>query len=799
MIELVTVELTNFRSFSHGVFEPLGVGQGMTAINGANGMGKSSVVHGIVWALYGITPDGVRVSALRRQDSEGDTEVKVTLRHDGQTIIVTRAIRGRNDTTVASIEVDGVEQTNVSSKTATNWIVNRFGLDAEAFLTAFVVRQKELDSLVRARPAERRKTIERLAGIERMSKALELARTDARVAQKSYDALPPIQDSQVLNSEKDQLAAEIAELVAEKTTLESKLAEDKNKLDLASNDFATAKKLSQSKTEIANKLSLEESRLADLDAKVAEASKLAELAVNSEALVAEQTEVDSKLSNIALVIEDARKSKEQFDRAHEKIEKLDSAIAALTVNKETIEEDLKNAPSMKELSNTGDTLRTELTSHEEKEATLIADKGAARGEWDRLKKAIDTLSAHSHEDSEHAKCPTCNTDILDVEILIASLNSSLLEVENKGKQINSNLVELQSQIADLKAAILENDNSLRRVNSFEEELSEINSELGDYVSQREELSETIDSLSANDIDINGLKEEEQELSARQKQLIAELAKLENAINAKKSLPDLKSALVEKMSHVEELSAELEETSNELEKYDIAELEETVNSLSAAYQAASDTVREASTNITILNNKLKTVDSALENIVLEEVRRKDLLAEVEAKTTAATTLDEFRRDRLARLTPELSEVASDFVSRMTDGKYTSVMLDEDFTPILTDASGAERPVAWLSGGEESAVALALRVAIGEVLAGQRGGLLVLDEALTAQDSSRRQSTMGAIRVLPRQVITINHVSEATDMVDLVAEIVVADDGGSTIQEMVPDNGKVDSVSDEMIDA
>jgi exonuclease SbcC len=199
MLELVSVNVENFRSFSTGEFVPLGIGQGMTAINGANGMGKSSIVHAAVWALFGITPDGVPVRALRRQGSEGEVVATVVIRHDGQTIEITRALRGRNDTTIASIKVDGVEQTNVSSKTATIWVQNRLNLDAEAFLTAFVVRQKELDSLVKARPADRRKTIERLAGIERMSAALDLARQDTRSASRLLEALPAAEDLSLIH------------------------------------------------------------------------------------------------------------------------------------------------------------------------------------------------------------------------------------------------------------------------------------------------------------------------------------------------------------------------------------------------------------------------------------------------------------------------------------------------------------------------------------------------------------------------------------------------------------------------
>ena len=798
MIELVTVELTNFRSFSHAVFEPLGVGQGMTAINGANGMGKSSVVHAIVWALYGITPDGVRVGALRRQGSEGDVEVKVTLRHDGQTVIVSRAIRGRNDTTVASIEVDGVEQTNVSSKTATNWIINRFGLDSEAFLTAFIVRQKELDSLVRARPAERRKTIERLAGIERMSKALELARAEARLAQKSYDALPPIQSAVVLEEQRNGLKAETTKFEADKSELDKKLEGLKSKLEAAKADLVNGRETIRRTSELENKIELEEDRLADLDVKVAEADKLAKLASNSDALLEEQATVDARIVEISDSLQADKARSQELSRALTSLERLKETISTLQSQKVSIEEEIKTANG-KATAKSLESAKENLAAAQEEESTLTADKGAARGEWDRLKKAIETLTSHSHEDEGNAKCPTCNSDILDVEILLTSLNSSLNEVETRGKQINSQLVEVQERVNAVRSEISILESKQRASETLEEDLESVIEQIGLYESELVAAQENVDALDTSEIDVSALTEEYTSLVARQKELIGELAKLETAIEAKKALPDLKDSLVEKTRKFEELVAEFEEASADAAKYDLAELESEVEALEEEYSSTNETARELGSNIRINKNQIDSIESAIETIAIEEDRRKVMLAEVESKTAAATTLDEFRRDRLARLTPELSEVASDFVSRMTDGKYTSVMLDEDFTPILTDASGAERPVAWLSGGEESAVALALRVAIGEVLAGQRGGMLVLDEALTAQDASRRQSTMGAIRVLPRQIITINHVSEATDMVDLVAEVVASDEGGSTIMEVVPDNGKIGIVSDAAIDA
>lgn len=196
---------------------------------------------------------------------------------------------------------------------------------------------------------------------------------------------------------------------------------------------------------------------------------------------------------------------------------------------------------------------------------------------------------------------------------------------------------------------------------------------------------------------------------------------------------------------------------------------------------------------------KTVEAAERTRDIEEQKlrvRRETADDLERKTAVKEALDVFRKDRIARLAPELSEVATDFVSRMTNGKYVAVELDEEFTPILTDRTGRQRPVSWLSGGEESAVALALRVAIGELIAGQTGGVLFLDEVLTAQDNIRRPAMMAAIRDLPgRQIITINHVTEASDMVDLVLDVLPDEDHGSVIVEAAAAmDGSLDSIHD-----
>ena len=68
-MRLKRVELSNIRSHEHIVFEP--EESGITAIKGATGAGKSTIVDSIPWALFGTKPPGVSRSVeIYREGAE---------------------------------------------------------------------------------------------------------------------------------------------------------------------------------------------------------------------------------------------------------------------------------------------------------------------------------------------------------------------------------------------------------------------------------------------------------------------------------------------------------------------------------------------------------------------------------------------------------------------------------------------------------------------------------------------------------------------------------------------------------
>lgn len=787
MIELVSVQVVNFRSFGEAVFTPLGIGQGMTAINGPNGSGKSSLAaHAILWALYGVTPDGVPVRALRRQGSEGDVRVVVTFRHEGQVVVVERALKGRKDTTIARIEVEGVEQTSVSSRSASQWVAQRLGIDADGFVTAFVVKQKEVDALVRARPAERRALIERLGGIEQMAQALTRARELARIASARAEGLRETRDADVAATEADEAEA-TAELRAERAeSLQAEADEAEVVAQGAAQRFQELEAAASAVTDARHALELAQHALSACDSEVERLQRAAEGAEDVADLRAELADAEERLRGLVAAVESARPVVAESEREQARAEEAEAIVAASEREYAGIQarlDELRVSTVADPASILNEAKRIEMELEACSEAI-----GSHAGEERRLARAIDALES----DGDDSTCPTCLGSIHDVASLRARLGHELAECQHHLRDVASRKESLAEQLAELRQQWRDASNQVNLIESLNSEATRSLERLSQQRVEAARAGERAEEAAERaHVAYVAAKEAEESLplaKTRVEDASRHLRRAEAARDAAEQLGASLSLREIEQEKVREAESRLAVALSTLGDHDLAKERAALETLrvdaSVALRAATVAQGESQEARHRAREARRVADEAKAQA---EARRLALL-EVERAQNVASALEEFRRDRVARLAPELAEVASDLLSTMTEGKYSSVELDEDFTPIVTEAAtGLERPTSWLSGGEESAVALALRIAVGEVVAGQRGGLLILDEVLTAQDQIRRNATMGAIRALPRQVITINHVSEATDMVDLVAHVSPAGDDGSVVEHAAVESG------------
>jgi DNA repair exonuclease SbcCD ATPase subunit len=152
--------------------------------------------------------------------------------------------------------------------------------------------------------------------------------------------------------------------------------------------------------------------------------------------------------------------------------------------------------------------------------------------------------------------------------------------------------------------------------------------------------------------------------------------------------------------------------------------------------------------------------------------------------AATLLLDVSEKLSQEIRPLLEASVSNLLATMSNGRFSSIKLSEDYEiTVLDDEKYHE--LAELSGGEIDLVALALRLALAEVVSSRHGsggaGFLILDECFASQDQERRSTILSALRNLKasyHQIFLVSHVENMEDYVDQVININLSADRTET---------------------
>ncbi|MBC8495215.1 hypothetical protein H8D36_03615 [archaeon] len=129
--------------------------------------------------------------------------------------------------------------------------------------------------------------------------------------------------------------------------------------------------------------------------------------------------------------------------------------------------------------------------------------------------------------------------------------------------------------------------------------------------------------------------------------------------------------------------------------------------------------------------------------------------------------------LAKLRSDFSKIINEWFTTLVDDSL-SVRLDEDFTPIITNQD-YEVDYDFLSGGERTAVALAYRLALNQILNSMMSNLktkdiIILDEP-TDGFSEQQLDKMRDIfeQLKSEQIILVSHEQKIEGFVDNIIKI------------------------------
>ena len=154
-------------------------------------------------------------------------------------------------------------------------------------------------------------------------------------------------------------------------------------------------------------------------------------------------------------------------------------------------------------------------------------------------------------------------------------------------------------------------------------------------------------------------------------------------------------------------------------------------------------------------RMEIIGSA-EDLRLQHKRLSDRIARLEDTYTALTiaqeTLTQARSELQRRFAPRVTQRAQELLGAMTDGRYQSLTMGEDFSlRASAEQEDVQWDAIWRSDGTIDQLYLALRLAVAEELTPDAP--LVLDDALVRFDDTRMAAALDILRKMAenKQVI------------------------------------------------
>jgi exonuclease SbcC len=796
-VQLNRITLQNFRQHADTRIE---FGPGVTGIIGPNGAGKSTILEAIAWAVYGNAAARGTRDSIRFNRAGARAGVRVELEFDlgGHNYRVVRGL------TNAELYLDGPQNKIADSITGvTDVLQRRLGMTREEFFNTYFTGQKELSVMAAMSPTERAQFLSRVLGYERLRAAQELARERRRA-----------------------IVAEMAGLrqgMGDPETVARQVGDSETRLEQARDRARFAQRRRD-----ASHAALEEVRPrweAAQRAREARLALLADLRVAEQEEAAERREVQrlerdlADAANARAELERLRAELEPFPLLASEFQRLDVLAReegrrrALLEAQATIAQDIVRLRDRRAKLENAPTLETEI------DAALVAKRAefeqadgmleARRTEWVRDRQEAETKRQALREQYQELKeqrdrivslgaegaCPTCARPLGDTYRAVLDLLDEQIETVrvdgNYYKARFEQLMEMPEDVQALdeqrRALSLEVSTLERRLTKVQlavQELAHVESDLAGKNERAAQVAAELEAIppgydAARHDQLRAEIERLTPLDARAARLSAQLERVPQVERERSGALDRLAAVRERLAALQGRRAETTVSEPEHE------------ALRGEYEHATGEAHAAELALVQAQGEEASAQMALERahaVAAELASRQRMVTELTGRKRLHDELDraftDLRTDLNFQLRPELSELASAFLSDLTDGRYAELELDDSYNIIVLE-EGVPKPV--ISGGEEDLANLVLRLAISQMIAeraGQPFSLLILDEIFGSLDEARRANVLDLLRRLQgrfEQVILITHIEQVREGVDRVISVRYDEETGCSVVE------------------
>jgi exonuclease SbcC len=760
--------LTNYRAFSNADINLDCVEA--ASVTGTNGAGKSALVESIVYALFSEGRSSGVDGVVRLGADEAS--VQFDYEHGGNVYrIIRKRSRGKR-TDLQYLIADGEGWKPISGsgvRETQERIVADLAMDESLFLNSSCVMQGRSAGICEATPAERKAVLYRILE-DRLARFGPLA--DAAKAQvKSLDDAMTIGRTKI---------AELEAMVAGREAAEVTLLDTQEALAALRSDLKEVEE------------ALAEHR-ATVAAQEAQREKIEELGTRRQALSAEIVDLTAQAQRHRAIIDDAQLVLAAAD-----------SIRAKAAEADALETQLALLDELREQYN------DLIAQHRDRESALQTEEARLRSEAaEELTKVANEL----HGLRNHAQTDEVRIEKLEEQIDDTRRRAELLE-EVPCRTLA--IAEECKLLADARTAAGRLGELEARLTATQAELGELTSSITtmerehkDRQAALDQALETAKQSALADCEVlrgraKSLCYDKEAHSTKQARLslvrtardqLADLAAAEARMEAATAAKDAaETAVAEKEGVLVDLNRELElllalTPTNVTGK--IAELESDQRDLQAR-------IERAVAALAIHEDRIATIDAAAAE--LEELSE-SMAAHERQRTLYATLQQAFSRDGIPALiidaaVPAIEERANEILARLSDGRMTvrfvtqrakvSGGIAETLDIIVSDEQG-ERPYEDWSGGEKLRIDLAVRIALGQVLAQRTGApveLLILDEVCAPLDEAGEEALVDCINRLRESFACILLITHRESLKDrLPQQIVVTKNGAGSEASLV----------------
>jgi len=514
--------------------------KGITVFIGDNGAGKSSIIEGVVYGLFGRTDRGNIAELI--QWGKNQAVVKLEFQKGNSEYLIERTItiRGKKSSSTGIVykkekgQFIPYYQKNISKE-----LPKLTGLTQKTFLTSVLVKQGNIEGLIELNPKERAKVFEEILDMSIYQLIVEKTAQKRKELQSSIELLRnSIQDSGELENSLKEIQGNLSSLDKEIKQLKKEISSVEENLEKLEKEQEFL--LSEKEKNIKNISSVESAQklIANINSQLKEKGKLlGEIEVAEKKILPIEKQI-KELSEL----EEALKNLKQLEVLQEKIKSLEEKIKTyqekekqLKSHKKTAKEYIQKEKQLREIKNQTkeleklkgekETLLRQTQQIKKQQEKLLNELGEIVNqllehkksylilkdnplminqfihnnrekiknlleEIEKIKEQKGKLKAYGEELSKRlknlsglkGKCPTCERPVDEHtrQELIEELQSELESKRDEYRQLSKKEENLKKQLKEEEKAgkLLEKYRELfERFSRLKNELTEINSHL----------------------------------------------------------------------------------------------------------------------------------------------------------------------------------------------------------------------------------------------------------------------------------------------------------------------------------